>query len=259
MAHGSSVRRVPMLLTVLAAGVVVLSLLGVAGVIERPETAYAGTTSAAGAGGPAGDATDGANGVGDIGSDADDPTHAPLAAAGAELAASTADLVTILHQPSADSSQPAAVDTALVPPTIEPAPAEPTALPADSGDGRRIVYSINGQRVWLVEADGRVNRTYLVSGRLDAPAVGSYAVYAKSPTGVNADGSLQLKHLLRFLPGGGAALGFHDIPVRADGTAAQPDASLGQPLSGGSVRQSEADAAFLWDWAVLGTVVVVVP
>ena len=39
-----------------------------------------------------------------------------------------------------------------------------TALPADSGTGRRVVFSISEQRVWLVESSEDVSRTYLVSG-----------------------------------------------------------------------------------------------
>ena len=36
------------------------------------------------------------------------------------------------------------------------------ALPGDSGNGRRVVYSIGQQRVWWVESDNRVVNTYLV-------------------------------------------------------------------------------------------------
>ena len=39
-----------------------------------------------------------------------------------------------------------------------------TALPAGSGDGRRVVFSESQQRVWLVDEDEQVQRTYLVSG-----------------------------------------------------------------------------------------------
>lgn len=54
------------------------------------------------------------------------------------------------------------------------------AVPPDSGEGRRIVYSNSDQRVWLVEADGTVTDTYLVSGKKGVPAPGSYEVFSKS-------------------------------------------------------------------------------
>ena len=55
------------------------------------------------------------------------------------------------------------------------------------------------------------------------------------------------------------AIGFHGIPIHvADGTPYQTDAELGTRLSGGCQRQNNLDAKFLWDWANVGTTVVVV-
>jgi lipoprotein-anchoring transpeptidase ErfK/SrfK len=56
----------------------------------------------------------------------------------------------------------------------------------------------------------------------------------------------------------GDNIGFHEIPKR-NGVPMQPDAQLGRPLSGGCVRQATADAIVTWNWASIGTVVVVVP
>jgi lipoprotein-anchoring transpeptidase ErfK/SrfK len=39
----------------------------------------------------------------------------------------------------------------------------------------------------------------------------------------------------------------------------QTSDQLGEPLSGGCVRQATEDAIITWDWAQIGTVVVVVP
>ncbi|MBV9830869.1 MAG: hypothetical protein JOZ82_04680, partial [Marmoricola sp.] len=58
-----------------------------------------------------------------------------------------------------------------------PASALETAVPAPSGTGRRVVFSMSAQRVWLVSASGKVARTYLVSGSLsDNLHAGTYAV-----------------------------------------------------------------------------------
>ena len=57
----------------------------------------------------------------------------------------------------------------------------------------------------------------------------------------------------------GGNIGFHTIPTYADGRPMQTEAELGQYRSSGCVRQSEADAHTMWDWAQLGTVVVVLP
>jgi lipoprotein-anchoring transpeptidase ErfK/SrfK len=131
-------------------------------------------------------------------------------------------------------------------------------LPGDSGAGRRVVYSVGQQRVWWVEADNTVVNTYLVSGKAATPAVGTYQVYSKSRYTTSVDGSARMEFMVRFAWGRSAAIGFHSIPVNRYGAPLQSEAQLGTPLSAGCVRQRWWDAAGLWDWAPIGTTVVVV-
>jgi lipoprotein-anchoring transpeptidase ErfK/SrfK len=131
-------------------------------------------------------------------------------------------------------------------------------LPGGSGDGRRVVYSIGQQRVWWVEADNRVVNTYLVSGKMGTPAYGTYHVYSKSRYTTSLNGSATMEFMVRFAWGNTAAIGFHSIPVNRYGQQLQSESQLGTPLSAGCVRQRWWDAAGLWDWAPIGTTVVVV-
>ncbi len=128
-------------------------------------------------------------------------------------------------------------------------------VPANSGSGRRIVYSVTGQRVWLVEADESVNKTYLVSGRANTPAYGFYKVYSKSPNA--SSGSARMQNMVRFAHGRSLAIGFHSIPT-SGGRPFQSEAQLGTYRSHGCVRQRNSDAAYLYNWAPLGTNVSVV-
>jgi hypothetical protein len=130
-------------------------------------------------------------------------------------------------------------------------------LPAGSGSGRRIVYSNPLQRVWLVGADGQVERTYLVSGRQGRPVAGTYRVFSKSTATHALHGGITMRLMVRFAHGDAAAIGFHDIPLDGNGRPMQTENDLGGYRSAGCVRQSHADAAFLWDWASVGTTVVV--
>ena len=139
-------------------------------------------------------------------------------------------------------------------PAQQAAPSAPPAAPAPSANGRRIEYSVSGQRVSLFEADGRMISSYPVSGRSGVPPSGTYHVFSKSR--VSSSGSLRLDHMVRFVPGK-KAIGFHAIPTRPDGTPVQGEDELGQFRSAGCVRQSPAHAAFLYDWAPIGTPVVV--
>jgi hypothetical protein len=132
-------------------------------------------------------------------------------------------------------------------------------LPADSGSGRRVVFAIGAQRVWLVgDEQDTVQRTYLVSGSVsDNLQPGTYSVYSKSMDAVGIDDSGTMKYMVRFAHGPNAAIGFHDIPV-LDGAQVQTRDQLGTPQSHGCIRQWRPDAKALWDFAPVGTTVVVV-
>lgn len=136
-----------------------------------------------------------------------------------------------------------------------------TALPAHSGTGKRVVFDISDQRVWLVDEDREgveeVVRTYLVSGsvtqNLDA---GTFKVYSRSRWAVGIDDSGMMQYFVRFARGANAAIGFHSIPTK-DGRALQTTAQLGTPQSHGCIRQATRDAVKLWSFAPVGTKVVV--
>ncbi|GAB3257496.1 L,D-transpeptidase [Nocardioides dilutus] len=133
-------------------------------------------------------------------------------------------------------------------------------LPADSGEGYRVVFSESRQRVWLVDAEDRVQRTYPVSGSVyDNLEPGTYEVYSRSEQAYAFDGSGSMKYFVRFAEGDtGAAIGFHDIPVGNDGELVQTVDQLGTPLSHGCIRQERDDAIALWEFTEIGTEVVVV-
>ena len=141
-------------------------------------------------------------------------------------------------------------------PAEEPDPDE-LLVPEDSGEGRRVVFDESAQRVWLVKGDGSVERTYLVSGSVyDNLDPGSYSVFSRDKLAWGFDGS-ELRYMVRFTTGAEAAIGFHNIPV-LEGKKVQTPDELGTPLSDGSIRQWGQDAQALWEFAPLGTSVVVV-
>jgi lipoprotein-anchoring transpeptidase ErfK/SrfK len=130
-------------------------------------------------------------------------------------------------------------------------------LPASSGNGKRVVFDVSEQRVWLVEKGDEVRRTYLVSGSLtDNLQPGTYEVYSTSRHAVGIDDSGTMEYMVRFAHGKRAAIGFHDIPVD-DGKRVQTRAELGTPQSHGCIRQARPDARALWNFAIVGTKVVV--
>lgn len=136
-------------------------------------------------------------------------------------------------------------------------PADDATLPAGSGSGKRVVFSESRQRVWLVSGGRHVERTYLVSGSLyDNLDPGTYSVYSRSEQAWGVDDSGTMRYFVRFTQGNRAAIGFHDIPID-NGAPVQTVAQLGTPQSHGCIRQKRSDAIALWNFAPLGTKVVV--
>ena len=181
-------------------------------------------------------------------------------AAWAELRPSTtADASAPERSVAADAelvaATPSTASTTTLPPTTTVPP--PPPLPADSGEGRRVVFSISGQRMWWVDESGSAIRTSLVSGREATPEVGTFQVYSRTEKATGLDGS-KMDHFVRFTKGpNGWAIGFHGIPTM-NGVPVQTEEQLGQPLSHGCIRQSAEDAAFTWEFLPVGATVVVV-
>ncbi|MFC9065856.1 L,D-transpeptidase [Streptomyces harbinensis] len=134
---------------------------------------------------------------------------------------------------------------------------ENPALPADSGEGVRVVYSLGEQRLWLVtEAlDGlgeEVLHTYPAHRSTVDPQPGTYEVTRRDEAIPGSDG-VPIQHVVVFhTDPEGIVFGFS---AAVDGSLPDPSA---QARTGG-IRQSPEDSPQLWDFAEVGTKVVVVP
>ena len=174
------------------------------------------------------------------------------------------DAATLVTSPtvSAPSTDDQLAKQGAITPTPSPSSAgtsepTPSALPAASGTGKRVVFDIGDQRVWLVTAAGGVARTYPVSGSLsDNLQPGTYAVYSTSRWATGVDDSGVMQYFVRFTHGARAAIGFHSVPTK-DGRLVEQRDQLGTPQSHGCIRQWLPDAKALWDFAPVGTKVVV--
>jgi hypothetical protein len=132
-------------------------------------------------------------------------------------------------------------------------------LPANSGSGKRVVYDRSGQRVWAVDKNERIIRSWLVAGsKYNNEVPGTHEVFSRSEVSTAWNGKAFLPRMIRWLKTDIGNIGFHGIPRHVeDGSRYMKDSELGQRLSGGCQRQADADAAFMWDFAQVGTTVVV--
>lgn len=126
-----------------------------------------------------------------------------------------------------------------------------TALPGRSGTGERVVYGLTADRIWLVGADGSVERTFTVTPGTVDPAPAAYTVTSRSASITGSDG-VAIEHVVRFTTVDGVVVGFS---AAVDGTTKAPDAT--KKLGG--IRESRADGDAMWEFATVGRKIVVVP
>jgi hypothetical protein len=127
----------------------------------------------------------------------------------------------------------------------------PAALPSGSGTGERVVYSVDDDRVWLVDGRNRVQRTFKVTpGTLD-PLPGTYWVSSRSNAVTGTDGT-PIEHVVRFTSVDGVAIGFSAAVGEGSRTAAVPGVKTG------GIRETRADGNVMWTFATIGVRVVVI-
>ncbi|MEV6177904.1 hypothetical protein ACIHAR_24315 [Streptomyces sp. NPDC052016] len=154
--------------------------------------------------------------------------------------------------PTASTAKPSATAAAGAEPAASPSATTPTAAPVPdgSGTGRRIVYSLEQRRVWLVDADDEARRTFTVwPGTVD-PDPGSYTVSLRKDATTGSDG-VQIEHIIYFSAKSGVNIAFSNAV----------DGSSPPPASGtrtGGIRMAKADGSALWAFGATGTNVRVV-
>ena len=73
-------------------------------------------------------------------------------------------------------------------------------LPANSGSGRRLVFERAGQRVWAVDKNENIIRSWLVSGsKYNNETAGTHQVYSRSEITTAWNGRAFLKKMVRWL------------------------------------------------------------
>lgn len=151
-------------------------------------------------------------------------------------------------KPGSVAARPSASASAHATPRKSTAPA---AVPAGSGTGRRIVYSLGHKTVWLVDASDAARRTVSVWPGTVAPDPGTYTVGTRTRGAITGSDGVKIEHVVYFTMKSGVNIAFSNA---VDGSS-PPPASGTQT---GGVRMGKADGAALWTFGAAGTKVVVV-
>lgn len=130
---------------------------------------------------------------------------------------------------------------------------EATALPEQSGQGQRVVYSLARERVWLVGADAKVTRTYTVAPSNVSPPPGTYAVTSRSASVTGSDG-VPIEHVVLFTSVDNVVIGFSSA---VDGSMPEPSDTDAKKTGG--IRAARDDGSAIWRFAPIGMKVVVIP
>lgn len=135
----------------------------------------------------------------------------------------------------------------------------PPEVPKNSGFGRRVIYKNNLQWVWIVDAKNEVVRAMPVSGLRGVPTVGTYKVNSQSLRSYSLDfKDVWFNNMTRFAFGpNGGNIGFHEIPTKYSKPLQTVD-QLGSFQGSGCIRMAIEDAKLMYNFAKLGTTIVVV-
>ncbi|MGP4044125.1 hypothetical protein [Streptomyces sp. 2A115] len=135
--------------------------------------------------------------------------------------------------------------------SASPKEPEVVAVPDGSGTGRRVVYSLNQRRVWLVDASDASRRTFTVWPGTVSPGLGTYTVGTRREAATGSDG-VEIENIVYFTVASGINIAFSNA---VDGSSPPPPASGVQT---GGVRMRAADGDAVWKFGTEGTTVAVV-
>lgn len=128
-------------------------------------------------------------------------------------------------------------------------PPPPPPVPANSGTGKRIVYSLSQQRVWVVPPGNGPVATFTVQPGTVPAKPGTHYVTGHYPSRTGSDG-VAIEHVVYFEYTAETWIAF-SAPV--DDKVVKPDPSLHT----GAVRVHRADETKIWNNTVSGSTVVV--
>ncbi|MEU7061033.1 hypothetical protein [Streptomyces sp. NPDC046197] len=147
------------------------------------------------------------------------------------------------------ASAPAGAHPSASPKKSTPAPV-PVPVPSGSGAGRRIVYSPEQHRVWLIDASDKPGRTFPVWPGTVSPDPGTYTVSLRRASTTGSDG-VQIEHIVYFAAKSGHSIAFSNA---VDGSSPPP----APDTKTGGIRMGKADGTALWAFTSTPTKVTVV-
>ncbi len=137
--------------------------------------------------------------------------------------------------------------------------AVPTSQPGVGSGAKKIVVSLSKQTLTMYENGQIVSIRRVSTGKWSTPTPpGIYKTYNKIPNAYSKAYGLYMEWWMAFQPDG--SMGLHALPywkLKDGGKLYEGAAHIGTPVSHGCIRQTLTDAKSLYDWAPIGTPVVI--
>jgi len=130
--------------------------------------------------------------------------------------------------------------------------------PATAGGGERIVIDLSEQHLYAYQGDALVYSFVVSTGMGGGTRTGTFRVLDKYPNAYASTWSLQMPHWLGIYWAGALENGIHALPILANGQRLW-EGYLGTPVSFGCIILGVQEARTLYEWAEIGTPVVIQP
>ena len=194
----------------------------------------------------------------------------------APLAVPTGTTVAVPTSSIEATQTPVPVDTVTPLPTITETPAQlsmevladtptpeyvaPKPVYAQSSytysGSKYILVDISEQHMYVYEGDNLVYSFVASTGMNNATRVGTFAVQSKIPNAYGSTWNIWMPNWLGIYWAGGLENGIHALPILPNG-ATLWEGYLGRPVSYGCVVLGTYESKLLYDWAEIGTPVII--
>jgi tetratricopeptide (TPR) repeat protein len=129
--------------------------------------------------------------------------------------------------------------------------------PIPTGWDKKIVVDIASQRFYAYEGERLVYEFVCSTGGASSPTVpGEYQVLDKIPVAYSSAWHLEMPYWLGIYWSGTLENGIHALPILSNGQVLW-EGYLGQPVSFGCIILSTEAAKIIYDWAEIGTPVII--
>ena len=134
---------------------------------------------------------------------------------------------------------------------------EPTSIPAGTnGAGKQILIDISEQHMYAYQDDNLVFSLVVSTGIGDSTRVGTFKVLDKIPKAYSSRFNIWMPFWLGIYYSGTLENGIHGLPLLMNGVELW-GSLLGKPATYGCIESRTPDIKKLYDWAEIGTTVII--